>query len=186
MIENIEKHIENSRVEPGLLAEEELDRIEAANPDGLSSSEVIDVFIRAGSKFSEATFRKYVQLGLLPRSKRVGTKGKHKGSRGVYPVSILRQINEIKRLMALDYTIEDIRRHFAFIGGELEDLRSVLTSIFDKLDESLSGADTSSILGASLRRTLDEARVSADDLTQRLDEAAGRLREQARIAREAV
>ena len=34
-------------------------------------------------KFSEATLRKYVQLGLLPRSVRVGRKGKHQGSQGI-------------------------------------------------------------------------------------------------------
>ena len=42
---------------------------------------------RRGEPLSEATFRKYVQLGLLPRSVRVGRKGKHRGSQGLYPAS---------------------------------------------------------------------------------------------------
>ena len=102
-----------------LLSEAELDAIEAANPGGLSSGEIVNIFTRQGTRFSEATLRKYVQLGLLPRSRRVGTKGKHKGSRGVYPAGVVRQINEIKRMMALDCTIDEIRNHFAFVGGEL-------------------------------------------------------------------
>jgi len=37
---------------------------------------LLDVFPPRGIRFSEATLRKYVQLGLLPRSVRVGQKGK--------------------------------------------------------------------------------------------------------------
>ena len=88
--------------------EEELCEIEAKNADGLSSGEIVGLLTERGFKFSEATLRKYVQLGLLPRSRRVGSKGKHKGSKGVYPVGTVRQINEIKSMMDLDLTIEQI------------------------------------------------------------------------------
>ena len=47
-----------------------------------------------GVRLSEATFRKYVQAGLLPRSKRVGRKGKHRGSQGLYPVEAVRRIGK--------------------------------------------------------------------------------------------
>ena len=76
----------------GLLEAAELQAVEAQAPEGISSSEVIGLFQARGIKLSEATFRKYVQLGLLPTSKRVGRKGKHRGSRGVYPVSVVRSV----------------------------------------------------------------------------------------------
>src|SRR4029077_4261491 len=61
---------------------------------------------------SEASFRKYVQQNLLPRSRRVGRKGKHRGSLGVYPAKTVRRINTVKRLMADGFTIEEIQGQF--------------------------------------------------------------------------
>ena len=66
----------------GLLADREIEEIERAWPDGMTSRQIVDVFETRGIRFSEATLRKYVQLGLLPRSVRVGRKGKHRGSCG--------------------------------------------------------------------------------------------------------
>src|SRR5262249_47400137 len=91
--------------EPGLISERDLRAIEKEHPDGLTSVQVVDFFTRRGIRFSEATFRKYVQQGLLPRSRRVGRKGKHQGSLGLYPASTVRRINVIKRLQAEDHTI---------------------------------------------------------------------------------
>src|SRR6185503_20086322 len=73
-------------------------RIEREHAAGLSSAEILDVFAVHGIQLSEATLRKYVQLGLLPRSVRVGRKGKHQGSQGVYPVQVVRQILHIKQM----------------------------------------------------------------------------------------
>ena len=75
----------------GLFTEEELTAIEQKNTEGMSSGEIVALFSGLGARFSEATLRKYVQLGLLPRSRRVGSKGKHKGSRGIYPAGVVRQ-----------------------------------------------------------------------------------------------
>ncbi|MCP4604753.1 MAG: hypothetical protein GY847_30240 [Proteobacteria bacterium] len=169
-----------------LFTEEELEVIETGNPDGLSSGEIVDVFMRQGAKFSEATFRKYVQLGLLPRSRRVGSKGKHKGSRGIYPAGVVRQINEIKRMMSLDYTIEDIRRHFVFIGGEIEELRALLIRILERLQESSADEETGAYAAADLRRQVVEIRESAKSLVTRLEDVASRVRELKQLAREAV
>jgi len=46
-----------------LLDERELLEIERAWPNGLTSRQIIDVFESRGIRFSEATLRKYVQLG---------------------------------------------------------------------------------------------------------------------------
>jgi len=68
-------------LEPGELA-----RIESEFARGLSAGAIVEIFRPKGVRLSEATFRKYVQTGLLPRSRRVGRKGKHRGSHGLYPV----------------------------------------------------------------------------------------------------
>ena len=74
------------------LREEELRAIETSYGAGLTAVQIVDAFTSRNIKFSEASFRKYVQLGLLPRSKRVGRKGKHKGSMGMYPAKTIRLI----------------------------------------------------------------------------------------------
>jgi len=97
----------------GLLEDREIDEIERAWPDGMTSRQIVDVFETRGIRFSEATLRKYVQLGLLPRSVRVGRKGKHRGSCGLYPSHVIRRVNVVKGMMADDRTIEEIQRSFA-------------------------------------------------------------------------
>src|SRR5262245_31734342 len=104
----------------GLLDDRELDEIERAWPDGMTSRQIVDVFETRGIRFSEATLRKYVQLGLLPRSVRVGRKGKHRGSCGLYPSHVIRRVNVVKGMMADDRTIEEIQRSFASLKEEIE------------------------------------------------------------------
>lgn len=111
-----------------------LHRIEIGHARGLTSAEILDVFARHDIPLSEATLRKYVQLGLLPRSVRIGRKGKHQGSQGVYPVTVVRQILRIKRMMAESYTIEQIQKEFLFIRSDVEQLEQLLDGIFRKLD----------------------------------------------------
>src|ERR1700751_141683 len=95
-----------------MLSEKDLREIERTHPEGLTSKQIVDLFESRGARLSEATFRKYVQLGMLPRSVRVGRKGKHQGSCGIYPATTVRRINAIKLLMASSYTIEDIQNSF--------------------------------------------------------------------------
>src|SRR6202171_1585648 len=71
---------------------DEFDALEHQFPQGISAGQIVEFFIPRGVKLAQATFRKYVQLGLLPRSRRVGEKGKHRGSHGLYPASAGRQI----------------------------------------------------------------------------------------------
>src|SRR4029079_12392400 len=80
-----------------------------------------------GVRLSEATFRKYVQAGLLPRSRRVGRKGKHQGSLGLYPVEAVWRINVIKKMMAEGHTLEDIRRSFVFHRNHIDQLQRDLS-----------------------------------------------------------
>ena len=80
------------------------------------------MFAARGARLSAATFRKYVQAGLLPRSRRVGRKGKHTGSTGLYPVCVLRRVDLIKRMMAEGLTLEDIQDSFVALRHRLEDV----------------------------------------------------------------
>lgn len=151
-----------------------LSAIERESPGGLTSAEILDLFARHDVPLSEATLRKYVQLGLLPRSVRVGRKGKHQGSQGVYPVSVVRQIVTIKRMMAEDMTIERIAREFLFIRNDLAELERTLGDIFSKLEETMS--DRKSDRGTqAVQRDVIGARALSKDLMARLEAIEAKL-----------
>jgi DNA-binding transcriptional MerR regulator len=102
------------------LRPDEIDRIEREHPHGVPARFIVEVFKPLGVPLSEATFRKYVQAGLLPRSRRVGRKGKHRGSQGLYPVESVRRLNAIKKMMAEGLTLEDIRRSYVFVRNHMD------------------------------------------------------------------
>lgn len=114
-----------------ILTPAELDRIEREFPDGLTARAIVEVFRPKGVRLSEATFRKYVQAGLLPQSRRVGRKGKHRGSQGIYPVGAVRRINAIKKMMAEGLTLEDIRRSFVFFKNGIDRADQELDAVLD-------------------------------------------------------
>jgi DNA-binding transcriptional MerR regulator len=117
-----------------LLAPPEIDRIEREQARGITSREVVRLFSSRGARFSQATFRKYVQAGILPRSRRVGRKGKHTGSTGLYPVSVVRRIDLIKRMMAEGLTLEDIRESFVATRSRLDDVEAGLEALVGDLE----------------------------------------------------
>src|SRR6188508_3837379 len=105
-----------------ILRSDEIARIEKENAGGLTAKAILEIFAPRGVALSEATFRKYVQAGLLPRSRRVGRKGKHRGSQGLYPVEAVRRINVIKKMMAEGQTLEEIKRSFIFFANHIDQL----------------------------------------------------------------
>jgi hypothetical protein len=159
---------------------ETLAQIEKAHVAGLTSAEILDVFARHDLQLSEATLRKYVQLGLLPRSVRVGRKGKHQGSQGVYPVSVVRQILRIKQMMAESYTIEQIQREFLFIRSEVEQLESMLSRIFKKLDGVLRERKSERVT-STVQRDVSDARSLSKELVSRLEAIESRLSSRSRL-----
>lgn len=156
------------------LDEAALSKLEDERSKGLSSSEILELFSSYGIALSEATLRKYVQLGLLPRSVRVGRKGKHRGSQGIYPVTVVRQIQRIKDMMAESYTIEQIQREFLFMRGDLEQLERTLGSIFETLDRVMveRKADPVAQLAAA---DMHEAKGLGSSLVNRLSSLEKRL-----------
>jgi DNA-binding transcriptional MerR regulator len=111
----------------------DIERIERERAAGIPSGEVVSFFESRGARLSASTFRKYVQIGLLPRSRRVGRKGKHTGSAGLYPVSVVRRIALIKRMMAAGYTMDDIRGSFVPVRNRLEDVEQGLAALVEEL-----------------------------------------------------
>lgn len=150
------------------LTESIVKRVERQRPEGLTSGEILQVFSESGVPLSEATLRKYVQLGLLPRSVRIGRKGKHQGSQGIYPVSVVRQIWQIKEMMANDYTIEQIQREVLFMRSDLELLERTLGGIFVKLDNALK-RQRSDVLARMVSRKVSDAKNLSSELQSRLE-----------------
>ncbi len=118
---------------------------------------------------SEATFRKYVQLGLLPRSRRVGRKGKHQGSLGLYPATTVRRINEVKRMMAESYTIEEIQRAFLRFRDQIEAIGRGLEGVFEAFERELAGEAGGAGRRQKLGKERSDAQKVAGDLLGRIE-----------------
>jgi DNA-binding transcriptional MerR regulator len=159
-----------------LLAPFEISRVERDQPRGITSREVVRLFEAKGARLSEATFRKYVQAGLLPRSRRVGRKGKHSGSTGLYPVSIVRRIDLIKRMMAEGLTVEEIRESFVAMKGRMEDVESGLSALLADLGRRARAHPERRAVERELGRAQREMRTAM----RRIEWAGGRV---ARVGR---
>ncbi len=146
------------------LSDAEIERIERERAAGISSGEVVRLFVSRGARLSAATFRKYVQMGLLPRSRRIGRKGKHTGSSGLYPVSVVRRIALIKRMMAEGYTVEDIRGSFVTVRNRLEDVEKGLAELVDELSRKARAHPRRRRFEVELLRAEREARRALERL----------------------
>lgn len=165
----------SGRGRDGTLAPAEVRAIEDAHPDGLTAVQVVDAFVRRGLRFSEATFRKYVQVGLLPRSRRVGRKGKHKGSLGLYPAKTIRRINEVKRLMAEGYTIDEIGAQFLHFTDLIENLDEAASELCAELDQAVTAPELDVATRRALARDVASARALAAELVERLTQVTHRV-----------
>lgn len=162
------------------VAESILEQVERVHSGGITSADLLSFFEAQEVRFGEATLRKWVQLGLLPRSIRVGQKGKHQGSKGKYPVRVVRQILRIKELMEKDLTIEDIQKQILFVRGDIEELETTLDKVFTALDrnvEQRAGSEASGGLSGlrTVKVDIGRARELADDLLARLEKIEERL-----------
>jgi DNA-binding transcriptional MerR regulator len=148
-----------------LLSEAQIREIEAANAEGLTSQELVRVFEDRRVRFSEANLRRYVQLGLVPRSRRIGQKGMHQGSHGLYPVRAVRRINLIKKLMGERYSLEEIQQKFLAFQDDIE----VLDEASVKLLESFEGRIAEQPAGPRRERLfteLESVKRAAKDLLE--------------------
>lgn len=166
-------------------SEEELAAVESAHPRGMTVQQIIEKLAARGEKLTEATFRKYVQLGLLPRSVRVARKGKRRGSQGLYPASVIRQIDEIRRLMAQGHTMEEIQREFLFIRGDIEELGHKLDKIYRAIEGVLREREGAAADYLEAKQ-LDDVKSAGRELMARLEGIEKRMSMRARMARAAV
>jgi len=147
-----------------LLRPEEIERIERDYAQGLPVRVIVDLFSAKGVHLTEATFRKYVQAGLLPRSRRVGKKGKHQGSQGLYPASSVRRMNAIRQMMAQGLTLEDIKASFVVFRNHIDSANHELTHIFDGYERHLDGKVLAERNKKELTSKLRSLRVQAREL----------------------
>src|SRR2546426_7652867 len=163
----------------GAMAQRELDvfdALEAEHPQGISASQIVEFFAPRGVKLAQATFRKYVQLGLLPRSRRVGEKGKHRGSKGLYPASAARRIHVIKSLMDEGMTLEDIRRSFIFFRGQLDGVERALDELFAALEKAIAEKqELRPSRRKELERLLAESRRHADQFVKDMERTVSEI-----------
>jgi hypothetical protein len=167
-----------SDTEIGALSDRDLADFERRNPAGVTVQQLVDAF---AGRLTEATFRKYVQVGLLPRSVRVGRKGKNRGSQGLYPATVARRIELVRRLMAEGHTIEEIQRDYLFARGELEELDRALDRAMGALARQVQ--DRGDELAS---RKLAEARTLGASFGALLAEIEQRVSMRARMERAVV
>jgi DNA-binding transcriptional MerR regulator len=157
-----------------LLTDKEVDRLEKKHQVGISSRAVVEAFQSKGARFSEATLRKYVQLGLLPKSQRVGTRGRHRGSSGLYPVMIVRLVNDIKAALDAGSTLDEVRIGRVGLEGETDTLRISGERSFARFFEAAE-THPDKTLRVTLRREVEEHRRAFDSVTRDLERFAARL-----------
>ena len=167
-------------------SEEELDRLEGVHAEGMSVQQIVDAFTARGSRLTEATFRKYVQLGLLPRSVRVGRKGKHRGSQGLYPATAVRQIDHVRRLMHQGFTMEEIQKEFLFVRGDIDALSRQLERVHQAIDVAVLEQKREGAGDPSVGDALNDVRKLGRELVNKLEAIERRLTMRARMARAAV
>jgi DNA-binding transcriptional MerR regulator len=149
-----------------ILKPDEIERIEREFAGGISSRAIVELFRPRGVRLSEATFRKYVQAGLLPRSRRVGRKGKHRGSQGVYPVEAIRRINAIKKMMAEGMTLEEIRGSFVFFMNHIDQVEKGLEEVLDGFEAQLGDRPFARERRKELQNQLVLLRKRSEDLVR--------------------
>lgn len=155
----------------------ELERIERDFSEGVTSAKLFEILHSLGMKISEPTFRKYVQLGLLPRSKRVGQKGKHKGSQGIYPISTVRRILEIKALMEGDLTLEEIASRVLRFRAHLDQLEETLHELVLAFLEELRRPDLSDEVRRALTQDIKGLERLGGEILSRAQALEARLAE---------
>jgi hypothetical protein len=146
-----------------LFSREELAQLQRTHKDGITSAQLVTLLGEREVKFSEATLRKYVQLGLLPRSRRVGRVGQRRGSVGMYPPSIIAQIAAIKSGLKGNLTLEAMRSR----SGMIADLE-VLAAAFARLRTAMKEQDKKSRPGRELEEEWKALEKEFFDLHQRL------------------
>jgi len=165
------------------IPESALQEFETRFPAGATSAQVVAFFQQQGVRLSEATFRRYVQLGFLPRCRRVGRqgRGRHRGSEGIYPTAVVRRLHEVKRLHEQELTIDEIRGLFRVREDDVQAVRERLAAIVTGIEEQLREAPDE-----LLARHLEQLRGTIAELEAGLQRVAADVARGRMLARRAV
>jgi hypothetical protein len=104
----------------------------------------------------------------LPRSVRVGRKGKHRGSCGLYPANVIRRVNLVKGMMAEDHTIEDIQQSFLRFKDEIDLIEKGLRDLITSFERQAKGPTLEADRRRDLEREINEAKRAAGELVRRI------------------
>ncbi len=141
-------------------------------PNGMTTKQIVDFIKKTGYKFSEATFRKYVQYGFLIRSTRLGTKGKHRGSSGRYPIRNVVIIMDIKNYIKQKdetATLESLINSPYIYGQKLLWILGEVESIFDNIDSLPKGSLAKSfVIKKVVKTSISGLRKIADKMVKSL------------------
>ena len=157
------------------LTARKLQEIERTYPEGLSSKQILAVLDEVGEPLTEATLRKYVQLGLLPRSRRVGQKGKHRGSRGIYPVEVIRRVDEIRRAMDQGETLEELAKAAQAVRAKLALVRVSMEEVLGAAEADLGHRELDRGAKGPLRSELTDLKRDAKAWLKSLEKWSGEL-----------
>ncbi len=155
---------------------------EDAHAEGAIAKDIVEHFERIGDPISEATFRKYVQLGLLPRSIRVGQKGRGRGSHGIYPRGTATRVLWVRRWMSEGYTMDEIQHEFLLVRDDLD----TLSALAEKVLAALKKHAGFSSRDAAIAAQMEEALRLKNALIHELSKLEEKLSLRARIARAVV
>ena len=159
------------------LSARDISEIEKAFPAGLSSKQIFEVLDKHGERLTEATLRKYVQLGLLPRSRRVGEKGKHRGSRGIYPVDVIRRVDEIRRAMTEGETLEEIACASTAVRARLSLVRVSMDEALDAAEKDLASQELERKKRSQLKSGLGALRKDAKSWLRAMEKWTGEIQQ---------
>lgn len=163
------------------IGEDELRALEAEHPEGLTAQQIVAALGRRGDRLTEATFRKYVQLGLLPKSTRVAKDGT-RGSQGLYPPTAIRQVQHVRRLMAQGFTIESIQRECLVVRSDVDALERQLDRVLRAVEKAAKERSGDTLV----QRLVEDARAVGAELVKKLVAIEERLVVEARLARASV
>ena len=158
-----------------LLSKTDIKKIHDKYPEGISSQEIVEIFQNRGMKFSEATFRKYVQMGLVERCRRVGRKGKHKGSHGLYPISTVKRINAIKKMISGDLTLEQLRGSYFSMRQKIEEVERIIDGVRVDLKQHTDEKKKKERHDVQLNRDLDNILKNVNRVVSTLERAENLL-----------
>jgi len=109
---------------------------------------------------------------------RVGRKGKHRGSCGIYPAHVIRRVNAVKGMMAENLTIEEIHRSFARFKDDIDTVEKDLRDLLSNFEREVKAPAAQNLeKRREIEREIVDAKRAATELVRRIASLERRLSE---------